>query len=64
MWEHFCHELGRVKELPEGQDCDLCGKDDTKDPHYQGLFWVYELREYLRWPQYMEFYYNMSQNKS
>ena len=57
MWSHFCAPKETVIATEVGSPCNWGDVTENVEKVYQGLYWAYPLKQYLRWPQYMEYYY-------
>ncbi len=57
MWRHFCTREKTIIETEVYKECNWCGAEEKTEELYQGLYWAYPLQKYLRWPEYMEYYY-------
>ena len=57
MWRHFCTTKEKVMLVSCGEKCAWCGAEEKTENIYQGLFYVYPIQKYMRWPEYMEYYY-------
>ena len=57
MWKHFCHEEETIISVKVGQECNWCGAKEKTESVYQGLFYAYPIKKYMRWPEYMEYHY-------
>ena len=64
MWRHFCHRQESVISVEKGWECNWCGKEEDSEALYQGLFYAYPLQRFLRWPEYMEYYYWLDKKSS
>ena len=64
MWRHWCTTEKAILYVERGSQCNWCGADESYEEEYKGLHWAFPLCEYLRWPEYMEYYYLLDKKSS
>lgn len=64
MWTHFCTVKETVMDTNKGSECSWCSAEEKTEVAYQGLYWAYPLQKYLRWPEYMQYYFWLDKKSS
>ena len=64
MWRHWCTTEKAVLYVQRGSPCNWCEVTEEIEQRDQGLYWCYPLKEYKRWPEYMEYYYWLDKKSS